>query len=292
MSVNGSPPTDLLSSNRCSCSHNLITIQIQRSRGWCFTLNNWDGTSLGILQTRFEAGNPVYVCWGKETGESGTPHLQGYARFRDAIGLSGVRKLLETAHWEPRKGTEPQAIAYCEKDGDFTELGDRAAPGKRTDVTSFLACVREGAGALELSESHPLEFVKFHRAAEVLRGGMGIPRQEKTTVHWYHGSTGTGKSRQAFEENEGAYWKDMSNGQWWDGYEQQECVVFDDMRKDTSSSMSFCGCSTVIRYGSRLREGTGSSIPKKSLLLVVQHQTICMQHDVMKTCNNCYDVLK
>jgi len=96
---------------------------IQRSRGWCFTLNNWDGTSLGILQTRFEAGNPVYVCWGKETGESGTPHLQGYARFRDAIGLSGVRKLLETAHWEPRKGTEPQAIAYCEKDGDFTELG-------------------------------------------------------------------------------------------------------------------------------------------------------------------------
>jgi len=206
---------------------------IQRSRGWCFTLNNWDGTSLGILQTRFETGNPVYVCWGKETGQSGTPHLQGYARFRDAIGLSGVRKLLETAHWEPRKGTEPQAIAYCEKDGDFTELGDRAAPGKRTDVTSFLACVREGAGALELSESHPLEFVKFHRAAEVLRGGMGIPRQEKTTVHWYHGSTGTGKSRQAFEENEGAYWKDMSNGQWWDGYEQQECVVFDDMRKDT-----------------------------------------------------------
>jgi len=93
--------------------------------------------------------------------------------------------------------------------------------------------VREGAGALELSESHPLEFVKFHRAAEVLRGGLGVPRQEKTTVHWYHGSTGTGKSRQAFEENEGAYWKDMSNGQWWDGYEQQECVVFDDMRKDT-----------------------------------------------------------
>lgn len=25
----------------------------------------------------------------------------------------------------------------------------------------------------------------------------------------------------------------MSSGQWWDGYAQQDCVVFDDMRKDT-----------------------------------------------------------
>jgi len=152
---------------------------IQRSRGWCFTLNNWDGTSVGILQTRFEAGNPVYVCWGKETGESGTPHLQGYARFRDAIGLSGVRKLLENRSLGAAQSTEPQAIAYCGKRRGLYRAWDRAAPGKRTDVTSFLACVREGAGALELSESHPLEFVKFHRAAKSFGEDWEFPDKRK-----------------------------------------------------------------------------------------------------------------
>lgn len=215
------------------CTESQHNSTIQRSRGWCFTLNNFEDEHIERIRVRYEAGNPVYICYGKETGESGTPHLQGYARFRDAIGLSGVRKLLDTAHWEPRKGTEAQAIDYCAKDGDFTEHGERAAPGKRSDIHQFLQSVRSGAGALELSESHPVEFVKFHRAAEVLRGQLGVPRQEKTAVHWYHGPTGTGKSRKAFQENEGAYWKDMSNGQWWDGYEQQDCVVFDDMRKDT-----------------------------------------------------------
>jgi len=117
---------------------------IQRSRGWCFTLNNWDGTSLGILQTRFEAGNPVYVCWGKETGESGTPHLQGYARFRDAIGLSGVRKLLETAHWEPRKGTEPKQSRIVKKTGTLQSLGIELHQERgRTSRPSSPVCEKE-----------------------------------------------------------------------------------------------------------------------------------------------------
>jgi len=146
MSVNASPPTDLLSSNRCSCSHNLITIQtFSDLEVGVLPLNNWDGTSLGILQTRFEAGNPVYVCWGKETGESGTPHLQGYARFRMLSGYPG-----SASSWKPligsrAKAQSPKQSRIVKKDGDFTELGDRAAPGKRTDVTSFLACVREGS---------------------------------------------------------------------------------------------------------------------------------------------------
>lgn len=207
---------------------------MSRSRCWCFTVNNPGENAQKELRDAYNAaGSPIaYVCWGREVGESGTPHLQGYIRLHKVTGLKGVRAIT-LAHWEPRRGTEPQAITYCEKEGDFEELGERARPGARNDISSFLDAVRGGSGALELSESHPVEFVKYHRAAEVLRGGLGLPRADKTIVHWYHGATGTGKSKLAFQENDGAYWKDMSSGQWWDGYEQQECVVFDDMRKDT-----------------------------------------------------------
>jgi len=117
---------------------------IQRSRGWCFTLNNWDGTSLGILQTRFEAGNPVYVCWGKETGESGTPHLQGYARFRDAIGLSGVRKLLEPLIGSRAKAQSPKQSRIVKKTGTLQSLGIELHQERgRTSRPSSPVCERE-----------------------------------------------------------------------------------------------------------------------------------------------------
>jgi len=84
----------------------------------------------------------------------------------------------------------------------------------------------------------------------------------------------------------------MSNGQWWDGYEQQECVVFDDMRKDTFKFHELLRLFDRYPLRIQVKGGYREFNSKKSLLLVVQHQTICMQHDVMKTCNNCYDVLK
>jgi len=66
----------------------------------------------------------------------------------------------------------------------------------------------------------------------------------------------------------------MSNGQWWDGYEQQECVVFDDMRKDTFKFHELLRLFDRYPLRIQVKGGYRSSIPKKSLLLVVQHQTI------------------
>lgn len=51
-----------------------------RSRQVCFTLNNYTDTEVEELKScyplKFE-----YLCFGKEVSETGTPHLQGYARI-------------------------------------------------------------------------------------------------------------------------------------------------------------------------------------------------------------------
>lgn len=51
-----------------------------RSRDYVFTINNPHDKVLE--DWRDKAKGIEYVCWQLEKGESGTPHFQGYIRFR------------------------------------------------------------------------------------------------------------------------------------------------------------------------------------------------------------------
>lgn len=114
------------------------------------TLNNY--TQEDIL--RFEVlikPLATYFVFGREVGESGTPHLQFmvsfaskkvpffvcFVMFTNGQRLTSIKKLLPTAHWEvkSRGSTFRQASDYCKKDGDFTEWG--TLPQEQTVINSF-----------------------------------------------------------------------------------------------------------------------------------------------------------
>ena len=97
------------------------------SRGWCFTINNYteeDRDGLRSLKC-------VYIVYGYERGDNGTPHSQGYVHFQDNKTLSAVSKIMPRAHLEPRKGSVDQAVEYCKKEGDFEERGEKPKSPKR-----------------------------------------------------------------------------------------------------------------------------------------------------------------
>ncbi len=71
----------------------------------------------------FEALEYVYLVYGREVGDEGTPHLQGYVQFLRKLRLSGVRRLHAKAHWEVAKGSAKQNLEYCSKQGDVQEFG-------------------------------------------------------------------------------------------------------------------------------------------------------------------------
>lgn len=109
---------------------------MSRAKCWIFVLNNWTQEELASIVQLAESDHVEYLVFGREVGEQGTPHLQGYVRFSaERLRLSSVRSFLPRCHVEIAKGTAAQNAAYCKKDGDFEEFGTLPAsnPGKRTD---------------------------------------------------------------------------------------------------------------------------------------------------------------
>lgn len=104
------------------------------ARNWCFTLNNFNEDDL----ERFDdlgsqiGSNIKYLIIGREVGENGTHHLQGFIQFTKKIRLGQVKGYVgERAHCEIMRGTSTQASMYCKKDQDFQEWGQLQMQGTR-----------------------------------------------------------------------------------------------------------------------------------------------------------------
>lgn len=87
---------------------------------YCFTLNNYSDEELNKIIKSADSASILYII-GKEIGESGTPHLQGYINMPVKKSISAVMKLFDNKriHWEPCKGSEKQNVIYCTKDNNF-----------------------------------------------------------------------------------------------------------------------------------------------------------------------------
>lgn len=106
--------------------------RIGTAKGWVFTWNNYPENWEELFRTQFGTsgtggtGISKFVV-GKEVGESGTPHLQGYILFSKRIRpLSLFLPTVEWGkklHWEAAKGSPQQNYEYCTKDGDFISFG-------------------------------------------------------------------------------------------------------------------------------------------------------------------------
>lgn len=213
-----------------------------KSARWCFTKNNYEDVDIELLK-EFEC---KYLIFGKEKGESGTPHLQGYLEFENncKLQMSGVKARLERVgimgcHLERAMGNAQQNIVYCSKDGDFFEKGERPkGQGKRTDLDLCCAAIKEGKTMRDLIDEFPSQVVKFQRGLEYLIGAQQPRRSWKTEVWWLHGDTGSGKSRYAWNTCPDAYMK-CSSHKWWTGYIGQESVIIDDYRPSKEMPFNF-----------------------------------------------------
>ena len=137
------------------------------SKKWCFTMNNPEDGRLEQLERLFESFDCDYII-GREVGEQGTPHLQGY--LESDTRIRPVEKFqITNAHWERAKGDRLANLRYCSKDGDFVH-----SPGFKPP--RWLKLIKPRGWQLDVV-----------RVAEA--------EPDDRTIHWYWEQTGgTGKT--------------------------------------------------------------------------------------------------
>lgn len=156
-------------------------------RSVCWTLNNYLQSDVTSIKQRLSVGiipaavRCKYICFQEEVAPTtGTPHLQGYAEFKQPVTMHMLKQLLgDTVHIEKksRNSTRKQARDYCFKEDSrkpgtepwenvpFPEISGEQ--GRRTDLAAAIATLKEG-GIRAVAEEHPEVFVRSHRGLMAL----------------------------------------------------------------------------------------------------------------------------
>lgn len=223
----------------------------QRLRRFVFTLNNWTQEEYDYLTQTF----PKMVNWiviGKETGASGTSHLQGACILGSQWSFSKIKTLpgFKRSHIEVMHGRPEDSLSYCTKEDSAAFVsGTLPTPGKRNDLAIVTSRIRSGESLQDLihDDDGAVAVVKWHKGLTILRSLHRPPRSNKPFVLWLFGSTGTGKTRCAFEfgrrvAREGSdsdIWISSGGLRWFCGYDGQSVAIFDDFRAKHVSSFAF-----------------------------------------------------
>lgn len=141
--------------------------QSVKSNRVCFTVNNYsEEESTALQQWLTSVGDQLKYCIvGKEKGEKGTPHLQGFIHFLPTFlkakeGTVSKWKSfpgMSRCHLENARGTDLQSRDYCSKDGQLLiELGN---PEPSADQWTQLARAKSLEECIKIDAE---AFVKHH----------------------------------------------------------------------------------------------------------------------------------
>lgn len=200
-----------------------------QSKFWCFTLNNYSEEEYESITKLFPDVASCIVL-GKEIGESGTPHIQGYIEFTKRHRLRSAKsKISNRAHVEVRRGSSDSAISYCKKDGLFELFGvPSRGSGSRTDLESLQRGLNDGANLRSISESHFGTYLRYERS---IRNYIMMRRQRVSSppiVYVYWGKTGTGKTKKVYDDNPNEDIYSWPGGPWFDGYDGENILLLDE----------------------------------------------------------------
>lgn len=236
----------------------------KRHRAWVFTCNNYTEACLAraaALESRSTGGS-----FGREVGDSGTPHLQGFVNFRALTSFKTLKDLLPRFWFEPKSEK-----SFFRNTWDYTQKGEQSKAewlalrtkgpnyGLNADPTSWGVCpddpkVKGGKGEdyykqglancykdpLSLPPSAQFEIKKFQGSRDTIDRTLmvnsikdlgGCPSDY---FEWHCGVPRAGKSNYTKLFPQAFKWTPDSG---WNLYNFEETVIFMDMDHHNKPTM-------------------------------------------------------
>lgn len=198
----------------------------------------------GVGPPDYDGGIMCYMVYQQERAPTtGQLHWQGFLSLRRAGKLSKVRAALgRGVHVEVSKDPAA-AIEYCQKQdtrvaepvvhGTRPQLG----AGVRSDLNELALGVRGGKDLRWVAENYPTQYIRYSHGVLRLLALFSLPRDRRVrpSIYCLIGPTGAGKTRWAWDDcdQKGVSLYNKPPGKWWDGYEGESAVLFDDFDGDS-----------------------------------------------------------
>ena len=249
-----------------------------RARAWVFTINNPCD-----MPRELPRGPPAmrYLGFGEEISQNGTPHLQGYVVFENAVSQpSQYFKQFGNGHFEAARGTASENIIYCSKGGKFHEFGvrpqdkrDQGHHGIKGGAKGAQVGADRWEEAWQAAKRGRIDEVpadirwRFYSTFKKVAAEYKEPpaRLEKLNNLWIVGPSGTGKSHFAHETYPGAYKKEFNK--WWDNYqddnEAHQTVILDDLHFKWAEKERLKNWADVYPFMAEFKGGSMLIRPKR-----------------------------
>lgn len=214
---------------------------MRKARNYVFTINFADGEPTQLLSEEFPSWL-TYVVWQLELGEEGTLHYQGYLECRGAQLFTRIQREVpgfEGAHFEVRRGSQEQAIAYAEKEDSRVDgpwhHGEPKAQGARNDLINVKEKLDSGVSLKRVAEENFSSWARYGRAFKEYKRIVTKPRDFKSITFLFIGPPGKGKStmmEHILPKILGltAYKAPMKkgSGMYYDDYDGQDILILDE----------------------------------------------------------------
>jgi len=155
-----------------------------QSTRWCFTINNPTDNDRHNLSQLFEHDDRKYLVVGRERGEGGTPHLQGFVVFNRLYTRTRLSTYIPRGHLEIARESSDTNAKYCKKEGDFDEYGECPRQQGASLVLDefykwgddFIAQHGRAPTSPEIAKNHPTAYLRYPRCVRLFEQRAPAPK--------------------------------------------------------------------------------------------------------------------